>query len=100
VADEVRREKESAERQNNTDKHGLTRTGKKASGGVGASPCSSVSPKDLPAVLAANGALTLLNLCIYLLDRQLKAQASAFEKDGGFTERLYGRRTARRQAPK
>jgi len=25
----------------------------------------------------------------YLLDRQLAAQAAAFEKEGGFTERLY-----------
>jgi four helix bundle suffix protein len=65
-------------------------------------PCESVPAteavlhKDLPAVLAANGALSLLNLCIYLLDRQLKAQADAFEADGGFTERLYRRRSARR----
>jgi four helix bundle suffix protein len=36
-----------------------------------------------------------LNLCIYLLDRQLKSQAAAFEKEGGFTERLY---KLRRQA--
>jgi four helix bundle suffix protein len=100
VADEVRREEESRERQRNTDGHGLAQTGEKASDGVGVSPCSSVSSKDLPAVLAANGALSLLNLCIYLLDRQLKAQAAAFEKDGGFTERLYGRRTARREALK
>lgn len=39
--------------------------------------------------LAANAALSLLNLCCYLLDRQLAAQADAFEREGGFTERLY-----------
>lgn len=49
------------------------------------------------AALAANGALSLLNLCCFLLDRQLAAQADAFEKDGGFTERLYKRRQAKRR---
>ncbi len=48
------------------------------------------------AELAANGALSLLNLCCYLLDRQLAAQAEAFEREGGFTERLHRVRTARR----
>ncbi len=42
-----------------------------------------------PEALAANAALSLLNLACYLLDRQLASQAAAFEKDGGFTERLY-----------
>ena len=42
-----------------------------------------------PEELAANAALSLLNLACYLLDRQLAAQAAAFEKEGGFTERLY-----------
>ncbi len=45
--------------------------------------------------LEANAALSLLNLCHHLLDRQLAAQAEAFERDGGFTERLYGRRQGR-----
>jgi len=45
----------------------------------------------------ANGALSLLNLACYLLDRQLASQAVAFEKDGGFTERLYGHRRAERE---
>ena len=44
------------------------------------------------AALVANGALSLLNLCCYLLDRQLQAQGEAFEKEGGFSERLYRRR--------
>jgi four helix bundle suffix protein len=35
------------------------------------------------AEFAANGALSLLNLCCYLLDRQLAAQAAAFEREGG-----------------
>jgi four helix bundle suffix protein len=37
----------------------------------------------------ANAALSLLNLCCYLLDRQLAARARTFENEGGFTERLY-----------
>lgn len=53
-------------------------------------------PRAWPPTLAANGALSLLNLCTYLLDRQMRAQASAFEQNGGFTERLYSRRTRHR----
>jgi len=49
------------------------------------------------ACLAANAALSLLNLACYLLDRQLAAQAEAFEKEGGFTERLYKRRQEKRR---
>ncbi|MBI2192627.1 MAG: hypothetical protein HYU36_11650 [Planctomycetes bacterium] len=57
------------------------------------SPCSSVPG---PAELVANAALPLLNLCCYLLDRQLAAQAAAFEREGGFTERLHRVRSQRR----
>lgn len=46
--------------------------------------------------LAANAALSLLNLSCYLLDRQIRRLASDFEKKGGFTERLYRVRTARK----
>jgi four helix bundle suffix protein len=46
--------------------------------------------------LVANAVLSLLNLCCYLLDRQLAAQAATFEKEGGFTERLYRVRRERR----
>ncbi|MFC1600914.1 four helix bundle suffix domain-containing protein [Candidatus Sumerlaeota bacterium] len=60
---------------------------------VGDRPCSSLSPE----ALAANGALSLLNLACYLLDRQLAAQAKAFENEGGFTERLYRVRSERRR---
>jgi len=45
----------------------------------------------------ANAALSLLNLCCYWLDRQLAAQAAAFEQEGGFTERLYRVRHAARK---
>ncbi len=53
------------------------------------SPCPSVPTQ----VYAANAALSLLNLCIELLKRQIEAQAKAFEAEGGFTERLYRTRT-------
>ncbi len=59
-------------------------------------PCGSI-PK--PEELVANAALSLLNLASYLLSRQLEAQAAAFEKEGGFTERLYRIRSTRRQRP-
>jgi four helix bundle suffix protein len=45
----------------------------------------------------ANAALSLLNLCCRLLDRQLASQAKAFEDEGGFTERLYRVRSQRRR---
>ena len=44
----------------------------------------------------ANGAPALIMVASSLLDRQLAAQAAAFEKDGGFTERLYTHRRAER----
>jgi four helix bundle suffix protein len=80
---------------------GPTRTGKdghgpepmhQASVRVGAGRCVSVSSREL----VANAALSLLNLCCYLLDRQLASQAAAFEQEGGFTERLYRVRSQRR----
>jgi len=80
------------------DEHGRTRTnkdGKAATSSVSVreSPCQSLSS----ASLVANAALSLLNLCCYLLDRQLTTQAEAFEKEGGFTERLYRIRSQRRR---
>lgn len=91
VAAETKVEKERA------DKHGRTRTERDAPcSGVRAGPCPSLSPQDFPAVCAANGVLSLLNLCIHLIGRQMEAQAEAFEKGGGFTERLYRRRSQRR----
>jgi len=47
--------------------------------------------------LVANAALSLMILCCNLLDRQLAAQAAAFEQEGGFTERLYRQRQNRRK---
>ena len=86
------------------DEHGRTRTNRDQPGEAGT---SSVSVRD-PSVfvpgalgsstLVANAALSLLNLCCHLLDRQLAAQAQAFENEGGFTERLYRVRSNRRKS--
>ncbi len=51
-----------------------------------------------PETLAANAALSLLNLACHLLNRQLAAQAEAFLEEGGFTERLYRLRSGRRRS--
>ncbi|MBI4682140.1 MAG: four helix bundle protein [Nitrospirae bacterium] len=84
------------EEEKHTDGHRRTRTdtdNRNSSVPVGDSPCESVSSS----ALVANAALSLLNLCCYFLDRQIAAQAKDFEKEGGFTERLYKVRTARRR---
>ena len=56
------------------------------------------APRPCPpsAELAANGILSLINLCQYLLERQLRSQATTFTDKGGFTERLYRVRRAAR----
>ena len=46
--------------------------------------------------VAANAALVLIGVATALLDRQIGALADAFERTGGFTERLYRVRQARR----
>jgi four helix bundle suffix protein len=46
--------------------------------------------------ISANAALVLIGVASVLLDRQVAAQAAAFEAEGGFTERLYRTRQARR----
>ncbi|MFA5205446.1 MAG: four helix bundle suffix domain-containing protein [Lentisphaeria bacterium] len=91
-----------------TDLHGQTRTGYTAPAPVPvrAGPCRSVgvraTPPDRPlpsAVLAANAALSLLNLACLLLDRQLASLEQAFTQEGGFTERLYRVRSQHRPTP-
>jgi len=47
--------------------------------------------------IAANAALALIAVACSLLDRQLAAQSKAFEREGGFTERLYQRRLRARR---
>ena len=91
VQEELRQAKAHRQTQTNTDNH--TRTNRhKQSVQAGDSPCASVPSS----VLVANAALSLLNLCSHLLNRQIAAQAAAFEEEGGFTERLYRVRRNRR----
>ncbi len=92
--------KERTDGKEHTDEQRRTRTDterrnkRQASVTVSAGQCRSVSDSTL----VANAALSLLNLCCYLLDRQLAAQAKAFETEGGFTERLYRVRSAKRKS--
>ena len=72
---------------------GLDGPGKRVSKG---SLQSIPSIKSSFAEIAANAALVLIGVACALLDRKLLAQAEAFVEEGGFTERLYRVRTARR----
>jgi len=56
------------------------------------------TPSTYPEI-AANAALVLIAVAVGLLERQLAAQAAAFEKEGGFTERLYRTRQTQRRTP-
>jgi four helix bundle suffix protein len=85
-------EEERKHARTNTDKQGRTQMPR---GPVRGGLCQSVSSPQL----VANAALSLLNLCCCLLDRQLEAQAEAFSKEGGFTERLYRVRAQGRTRP-
>jgi four helix bundle suffix protein len=61
---------------------------------------STVSTKTASAQydeIAANGTLALINVACALLDRQIARLAADFEKEGGFTERLYRVRTQKRK---
>jgi four helix bundle suffix protein len=79
------------ESQGYTDEHRLTPTDTDSeSVPVGVSPCLSVQ------ILVANAVLSLLNICCFFLARQIAAQAEAFKREGGFTERLYRIRRERR----
>jgi len=53
---------------------------------------STASTKATYPEIAANGALALIAVATALIDRQVAAQAAAFELEGGFTERLYHHR--------
>ena len=61
-------------------------------------PGSNPSNSSFPEI-SANAALVLLAVACSLLDRQLAAQAAAFETGGGFTERLYRIRSEKRGTP-
>ncbi len=50
------------------------------------------------AELSANVGQTLCKIALHLLDNQVNSQVRAFEKDGGFSERLYKVRKAAKDA--
>lgn len=57
--------------------------------------------KSMPSIksiqeISANAALVLIGVACSLLDRQLASLAKSFEEEGGFTERLYRVRKAKR----
>ena len=58
----------------------------------------SIPPASYPE-LSANAVLVLLGVACVLLDRQVASLAAAFERDGGFTERLYRVRSGKRAEP-
>ena len=90
-ADEVARwVKEVSERDGRNGPDGLD-------GHDGQSISSISSIESIYAETAANAALVLIGVAVALLDRQIAAQAAAFENEGGFTERLYRTRRRRRQ---
>lgn len=60
---------------------------------------SILSTKTYPE-LSANAALVLLTVACSLLDRQVERLAKDFENQGGFTERLYRVRNAKRNNPR
>ncbi len=60
-------------------------------------PKSTASTRSTYPEIAANAALVLIAVACSLLDRQIEAQAEAFENEGGFTERLYRRRSSARR---
>lgn len=65
-------------------------------GQSGPSTASTPSTKSTYPELAANAALVLIAVACSLLDRQLASQSEQFEKEGGFTERLYRVRSQRK----
>ena len=78
--------------------HDCGRSGQSGPHGQKLSPPSTKSTQSTFPELAANAALVLLAVACSLLDRQLAAQAKAFETEGGFTERLYRVRSENRKS--
>ncbi|MBI4569415.1 MAG: hypothetical protein HY719_13550 [Planctomycetes bacterium] len=77
------------------------RRGLGGQGGPRGQNLSTSSTKSTPSTypeIAANAVLALLAVACSLLDRQIAAQAKAFETQGGFTERLYRVRSEKRSS--
>jgi len=78
--------------------HDGGRSGQSGTHGQKSSTPSTKSTQSTFPELAANAALVLLAVACSLLDRQITAQAKAFETEGGFTERLYRVRSEKRSS--
>ncbi len=79
---------------------GVERLGRERldSGRDGQSGLGGQKNRSVLSEITANAALVLLTVACSLLDRQIAAQAKAFETEGGFTERLYRIRTESRKS--
>lgn len=99
-ADDPRRQALVARRCGSADEVAawVAKTAKRGRDGRGAPSMESIQSIVFPEI-SANAALVLIGVASALLERQVAAQAAAFERDGGFTERLYRTRQARRHAP-
>lgn len=71
------------------------RAAKSGPGAASSTESTMSTPTTYPEILA-NGAIALITVACFLLDRQLATQATAFEQEGGFTERLYRVRNAKK----
>lgn len=62
-------------------------------------PSTPSTPSTFYPELSANAILTLTTVAGFLLDRQVALLAKKFEDEGGFTERMYRVRSARKRQP-
>ena len=88
--------KEQSGRSGLSGPSGLEQIGKQTSTQSTKSTSSTKSTQSTYPELSANAVLVLIAVASSLLDRQLAALAAAFEREGGFTERLYRVRKAAR----
>ncbi len=99
VVEESKRElAESRGRSGHSGRSGPERPGGKHPRPIASSTTSASSTVSTYPELSANAALALLAVACALLDRQLAAQARAFEQEGGFTERIYRVRSNKRSS--
>lgn len=63
--------------------------GRQSATGESIESTKSVAAPETYSTIAANAALVLTGVACALLDRQIKSLADTFEKEGGFTEKLY-----------
>ena len=83
------------------EQHGLSGPGRPSGPKQNPKSASTQSTKSTQSTypeVAANAALVLIAVTCGLLDRQLTSLAAAFEREGGFTERLYRVRKSARGA--